>query len=35
VLAVIGIVTGPAGFCALYAVFGINTNRLSGARVPQ
>jgi uncharacterized membrane protein YgaE (UPF0421/DUF939 family) len=35
VLAVIGIVTGLAGFCALYAVFGINTNRPSGARVPQ
>ncbi len=27
VLAVIGIVTGLAGFCALYAVLGINTDR--------
>jgi Protein of unknown function (DUF2892) len=26
-LAVIGIVTGLAGFCALYTLLGINTNR--------
>lgn len=36
VLAVIGIVTGLAGFCALYAVLGINTDRHADmVRVPR
>ncbi len=37
VLAVIGVITGLAGFCASYAVLGINTNRrgLNEARIPR